>query len=166
MKPDIKFLAVWIAVLCTGLSAQNIQSVTVRSLSGDDVELSKMVSRGPTLVSFWALWCEPCKLELRQLQSMYEKYKDRNFSILAVNQDNQRSISKVSSYIAAHGYTYSIATDPDNEVAQMFNVQNIPFSILYDTNGNAVYKTIGYKPGDEHTLEEHLQKLLMKKDAD
>ena len=146
--------------LVSSLYAQEHQNLTVQTLNGDDVAVESLIQQGPVLVNFWALWCEPCKLEMRTLQSLYEKYKDRNFSILAINQDNQKSVSKVSSFIASLEYSFYVSTDPNGEVAQQFNVQNIPFSLLFDKNGKVVYKAIGYKPGDEKKLEAALEKIL------
>ena len=147
------------------LPAQEHNNLSVETIDGEDILLVELIQQGPVLVNFWALWCEPCKLEMKQLESLYQKYKEKNFSILAINQDNQKSIVKVSSYISSQEFSFHVATDPDGEIAQRFNVQNIPFSILFDNNGNIVYKTIGYKPGDELPLEKAIEKLLMVENA-
>ncbi len=142
------------------LSSQDHQNLVVQTIAGDEVSLQKLISRGPVLVSFWALWCEPCKIEMKQLQSIYDRFSDKGFSILAINQDNQKSISKVSSYISSQEYSFYVATDPDGEVAQQFNVQSVPLSVLFDKNGTVVYKALGYKPGDEKKIEEVLEKIF------
>lgn len=149
-----------ILVLFSILSSQEHQNLVVQTITGDNVSLQELISKGPVLVSFWALWCEPCKIELKQLQTIYDRFADKGFSILAINQDNQKSISKVSSYISSQEYSYFISTDPDGEVAQQFNVQSIPLSLLFDKNGTVVYKSLGYKPGDEKKIEGVLEKLF------
>lgn len=166
MKRALYFITLCWILPYAAMYGQDFQPLTLTAIDGKRVSLQEMVSNGPTLVTFWALWCEPCKLELRHLQSLYEKYKDEQFSILAVNQDNQKSIAKVSSFISSHEYTFTVVTDPNGEVAQTYNVRNIPFGILYDRNGIAVYTSIGYKPGDERELEAQVQKLIRRNDAD
>ncbi len=146
-------------VIFSILSSQEHQNIVVQTISGEEVSLQELISRGPVLVNFWALWCEPCKIEMKQLQSLYDRYSEKGFSILAINQDNQKSISKVSSYISSQEYSFYISTDPDGELAQQFNVQSIPLSILFDTNGIIVYKALGYKPGDEKKIEEALENI-------
>lgn len=140
--------------------SQEHQNLVVQTIDGEELSLESLIQQGPVLVNFWALWCEPCKLEMKQLQSIVDRYKDRGFSLLAINQDNQKSIGKVSVFISSMGYSFQVATDPDGEIAQQFNVQSIPLSLLFDSNGNVVYKALGYKPGDEKKIEEALEKIL------
>lgn len=147
-------------------SAQEHQNLVVQSINGDEVSLEELISKGPVLLNFWALWCEPCKIEMKQLQSIYDRYKDKGLSILAVNQDNQKSVSKVASYISSQEYSFYISTDADGEVAQQFNVQSIPLSLLFDKNGTVIYKALGYKPGDERKIEEALEKYFAEKNEE
>jgi len=39
------------------------------------------------LIDFWATWCGPCVGELPAISGAYEKYKDKNFTILSVSLD-------------------------------------------------------------------------------
>jgi thiol-disulfide isomerase/thioredoxin len=145
------------------LFSQEHQNLAVQTINGDEVSLKELILQGPVLVNFWALWCEPCKLEMKQLQFIYERYKNKGFTILAINQDNQKSISKVAPFISSQEYSFYVSTDPDGEVAQQFNVQNIPSNLLFDMSGKVVYKALGYKPGDEKKIEDALDKLFSEK---
>jgi thiol-disulfide isomerase/thioredoxin len=146
--------------LFTSARAQNAPNISVRTVNGDDVSLQSLTEKGPTLVNFWALWCDPCKAEMRVLQLLFQKYSSSGFSILAINQDSPKSVSKVRSYAASQKFAFHIALDPNGELLQQFNGQQIPFSALYDKNGTLVYKAIGYKPGDEVKLESALKTLF------
>lgn len=147
------------------LCGQNHQTLTVETIAGEDISIAELTAQGPVLINFWALWCEPCKIEMKQLQSLFEKYRERRFSIVAVNQDNQKSVAKVSSYVSSQQFTFYVALDPDGEIAQQFNLQNIPLSILIDRNGKVAYKALGYKPGDEIKLEEAIRESLAVENA-
>ncbi|MFZ0455384.1 MAG: TlpA disulfide reductase family protein [Ignavibacteriaceae bacterium] len=146
--------------LFVNLPAQTKTNFTITTLKNKKVELDKLYSKGPVLISFWALWCEPCKEEMRHLNQIYKKYKDNGFTILGINQDSPKSVSKVRAYIASHKIDFPIALDPDFQYLQKMNGQSIPYSLLFDTNGNIVYKNIGYLPGDEIKLENEIRKLL------
>jgi cytochrome c biogenesis protein CcmG/thiol:disulfide interchange protein DsbE len=157
MKLSYFFL---ILLLFADLPAQNKINFTISTLNNKKVELKNQYSKGPVLISFWALWCEPCKEEIRHLSQIYKKYKDKGFTILGINQDSPKSVSKVRAYVASHNIDFPIALDPDFQYLQKMNGQSIPYSILFDTNGDIVYKNVGYLPGDEIKLEKEIQKLI------
>ena len=151
---------VFILILQGDFTAQSKTNFSISTIDNKKVELEKLYSKGPVLVSFWALWCEPCKEEIRHLNQIYEKYKDKGFTILGINQDSPKSVSKVRAYIASHNINFPVALDPDFQYLQKLNGQSIPYSILFDTNGKIVYKNVGYLPGDELKLEKEIRKLL------
>ena len=153
-------LLILILFLFIDLPAQNKTNFTITTLKNKKVELEKLYSKGPVLISFWALWCEPCKEEMRHLNQIYKKYKDNGFTILGINQDSPKSVSKVRAYVASHKIDFPIARDPDFQFLQKMNGQSIPYLLLFDTNGKIVYKNVGYLPGDETKLENEIRKLL------
>ena len=153
-------LLILILFLFIELPAQNKTNFTITTIKNKKVELEKLYSKGPVLISFWALWCEPCKEEMRHLNQIYKKYKDNGFTILGINQDSPKSVSKVRAYVASHKIDFPIALDPDFQYLQKMNGQSIPYLLLFDTNGKIVYKNVGYLPGDESKLENEIRKLL------
>ena len=142
------------------LFGQNNIEFTVETLSGEEIQFSELTKKGPVLISFWALWCKPCRAELKHLELLYKKYSRKGFSVLAINQDSPRSAAKVRSYISSHNLTFPVATDLNQELFQMFNGQSIPLTILFAKNGKLNYRHIGYLPGDEKQLEEEIKSLL------
>lgn len=129
-------------------------------LSDEKVKLSEVYSSGLTLVTFWALWCKPCRAEMKVLGDIYKKYLSQGFKILAINQDTPRSSEKVKSFVESLSVEYMIALDPNKEISEQFNVQAIPLSLLINRQGRIVYRHSGYLPGDEHELEEEIKKAL------
>jgi peroxiredoxin len=137
--------------------AQEGPDFVYQTLNGESAHLQDLTSRGPTLIAFWATWCTPCKQELRTLQSLYTRYHERGFNVLAVNQDSPRSLAKVRSYVSSQEFSFDVALDPNGQLLQRWNAQNIPFSVLLDEKGTVLYQSLGYLPGDERKLENALQ---------
>jgi peroxiredoxin len=144
---------------CTAF-AQSPGEITVSTLEGETLNLGALARRGPTLVTFWALWCSPCKQELRAFQSLFETYEQEGFSLVAINQDTPRSVSKVRSYVAAQRFTFPVVLDPNGQLLQQFNGQVLPYSVMLDSTGGVLYTTVGYLPGDEAVIEEKLRSIL------
>src|SRR3954471_1342552 len=56
----------------------------IKDPSGKEVKLSDY--RGKIVfLNFWASWCEPCKAEMPDLDSMNASFKSRKFQMLAVS---------------------------------------------------------------------------------
>ena len=162
MKP-LSLNVLFILIVSFSISAQDKVNFTVSTIDNNKVELSKLYTKGPLLVNFWALWCEPCKVEMRVLKDLYKKYKDEGFTILGINQDSPKSVSKVRSYISSQRINFPVALDPNSQYLQRLNGRSIPYSLLFNRAGEIVYKSVGYLPGDEVELEKEIQKLLSAK---
>lgn len=153
--------ALFLLLLSIGnLKAQDNINFTIELLNGDEVEFSELIKDGPVLVNFWALWCKPCRTEMKHLKKIYEKYADSGFKILGINQDTPRSLAKVNSYVGSYQIDYMIGLDPNKKYFEMFNGQVIPYSLLYNSKGEVVYLHSGYLPGDEQEIEEAVRKAL------
>lgn len=158
-----------LAVVCVcltlnGVYAQDaaISKLVLDELDGSTSNLSDYLRTGPVYLSFWALWCEPCKQELRALKSFAKEHADDPFTILAVNQDSPKSLAKVKAYVKSQGYPFPVILDPNTQVFQAFNGQNLPFSVLIEKSGKVVTTRTGYLPGDEKEIEKDILKLITK----
>ncbi len=142
--------------------AQSAAAVNMQldELDGTVSNLSDYLRGGPVYMVFWALWCEPCKQELRAIEAFAKENQDKSFTILAVNQDSPKSVAKVKAYVRSQGYPFSVILDPNMQVFQNFNGQNLPFSVLIDKTGKVVRTRTGYLPGDEREIGKEILKLL------
>ncbi len=92
------------------------------------------------LVNFWATWCPPCRKEMPDLDALYNRFKDQGFVILAISEDEETA--KVGPYIAEHKISYPILLDPGSKVNNLFQVEGIPKSFVYDREGKLVVQSI------------------------
>jgi len=152
-------LVIWLMHSSIVLTQDQID-FSAETLDNKEIQFSDIYKTGPTLVNFWALWCKPCRAELKHLEAIYEKYNDQGFTILGINQDTPRSVAKVRSFVSSHNLSFPIITDSDQQIFQQFNGQSIPLSILFNKDGEVKYIHVGYLPGDEIELEEEIIKVL------
>lgn len=140
-----------------------IANIQLENLDSQKTSLKNYYKHGPLLIDFWAMWCIPCRSELKVFQALYEELKDKGITIAAINIDNQKSIAKVKSFISSQNFSFPNFIDPNSEIFRLFNGQNIPYSLIIDTLGNVIKRRTGYEPGDELVIKEDLIKLARKR---
>lgn len=93
------------------------------------------------LIDFWASWCKPCRAENPTLVKAYARYKDKNFTILGVSLDDQRSRQAWINAIAQDQLTWTQVSDLKgwkNEVALRYNISSVPRNFLLDPQGKII----------------------------
>jgi len=112
-----------------GTSVEDFQLV---DLSGTMQSLGQY--RGKiVLVNFWATWCKPCTTEMPAMQASFDKFRDKGFVVLAINE--LEDDAKVREHIAAYKHTFPVLMDRDNKVANQFGVFGLPVSVFIDQQG-------------------------------
>jgi thiol-disulfide isomerase/thioredoxin len=111
-------------------------------------------------VDFWASWCGPCRRENPNVVKVFNKYKDKGFTILGVSLDDEKSNGKEKWIAAIHkdGLTWTHVSDLkywQNAVSTSYGVQAIPQNFLLDPTGKIIAK--GLRGED---LEKKLGELL------
>lgn len=109
--------------------------------------------RGKKVVlSFWASWCGPCRLELPVLRSFFDKTYRRggDFEILAVNLDEDREAAEAATEQAK--LPFAVLLDPERKTADAFGVQGIPAVFVIGRSGRVEYGGVGFNAGLEYIL--------------
>lgn len=110
------------------------------SIDGKELKLSDFAGKGKVvLVDFWASWCGPCITELPNVVKTYEKYKDKGFEIVGISLDTDKAAWE--SATKKHGITWPQFSNLEgwqDEAAQAYSVQGIPYTLLIDKDGTIV----------------------------
>lgn len=89
------------------------------------------------LVDNWATWCGPCVGEMGALHAAYEKFKDKNFTILSVSFDRgTQEIARFRSNKWKMPWMHCFSPGVwKNDAARIFEVNGIPKPILVSPDG-------------------------------
>ncbi|MEY4875189.1 MAG: hypothetical protein RL708_338 [Bacteroidota bacterium] len=144
--------------------AQDIPSVTLKNVKGENVNFTDVIKKGRiTVVSFWATWCVPCKKEINNISEVMPEWKKSlDFDFVAVSIDDSRNVAKVKSYVNGQRWDFTTLIDPNQDLKRALNFQSVPYTIVFDQNGKIAFTHSGYVEGDEFILRDKLKELLTK----
>ena len=91
------------------------------------------------LVNFWATWCPPCRKEMPDLVALYNRFKDKGLVILAISDEEA---GKVNPFVTEQNIPFTILLDPGRKVNELFRIEGIPKSFVYDRDGELAAQSI------------------------
>ena len=114
--------------------------VTLKDLNGQQVSLSDF--RGKIVfINFWTTWCLACVIEMPSMEKLHQKFKDKDFVILAINL--QESASKIKQFYKEYKLTLTTLLDTTGDVGTGFGIRSIPTTYILDKNGRIIGKALG-----------------------
>ena len=129
-------------------------SAIVQTLDGKPVDLAT-IAKGPTVIEFWATWCENCEHLLPTMQKAAAKYgKQVKFVSVAVSVN--QSVNRVKLYVAKHGVPGEQFYDAKGDATGKWDVPATSHVVVLNKAGKVVYTGVG---GDQN-IEAAIRKAL------
>lgn len=89
------------------------------------------------LLNFWATWCPPCLEEMPSMETVYQRYQDKGFTVVAISSD-EGGKADISPFIEKLGVTFPILIDADKTVSKVYGAVNLPLSFLLNREGHVI----------------------------
>jgi peroxiredoxin len=118
----------------------NAPTLTLKDLGLQDVTL-ETYQDDIVLLNTWATWCPPCRAEMPDLQTFYDKYHDMGFTLIGINIGESRE--QVLAFALEHDLTFPMWLDPTELTLRAFNTISLPYSAVIDREGIVRYAWSG-----------------------
>ncbi|MDR0792480.1 MAG: TlpA family protein disulfide reductase [Chitinophagaceae bacterium] len=150
-----KYMQQELAGLRNGTVGAAMVSFTEKDISGKQISLTDFKGKY-LLLNFWASWCAPCRSENPSLENLYLKYKSKNFEVVAVSLDENKTAWKQA--VAQDKLTWTNICNGNawrGAPARLYSIHRVPQNILVNPAGIIIAKNISLQE-----LEKKLGTLL------
>lgn len=120
----------------------------LKTLTSKDLQTILTSNKGKVvLVNFFATWCPPCRKEVPELIELYKTYKNKNveFIGIAIDDNGAEAVAPFAEKININYPLYLTTQDLNN----IYKVDAVPTTFLFDKNGKLVQTITGYVEGSE-----------------
>jgi len=126
---------------------QEIQApdFTLQDLTGKSVHLTELQGK-IVFLNFWATWCPPCRAEMPSIENLYNRYKEKDVHVLAVNLQEEAPV--VRTFLEKNPFTFPIVLDSSGSTAQLYGIRGIPTTFILDRKGNVLGTLVGSREWD------------------
>jgi cytochrome c biogenesis protein CcmG/thiol:disulfide interchange protein DsbE len=126
--------------IASPLMAKPAAPFTVTLYDGRKLSLNDLRGKA-VFLNFWASWCPPCRAEAKDLETAWQRLKDKNMVFLGValqdTDDNARA------FLEEFKVTYPNGKDDSGKIAVDYGTWGIPESFFIDPQGRITYKHVG-----------------------
>ena len=154
-------MPVSLAVLKSGLGQKETRSAapdfTLPDLDGKRIALSDF-SDNIVVLDFWATWCEPCVVEIPNLNALQERYAARGLRVIGVVVESG-SLKDIRQFLSKHKVSYQLLIGND-AVVNKYKVIGFPTTFLIDRQRQIHKKYVGVRSAKDLNVERDVQALL------
>jgi thiol-disulfide isomerase/thioredoxin len=168
IRSTCKLLVCWFVLFSHATQASLLSAVETPSpapplvatdLSGAQRSLEEFAGK-VVMINFWATWCPPCVKELPSMQALWEKLRQHDFIMLAVNvgEDHETVAGFLDSF--SSGIDFPILLDARLEVVKGWPVFGLPTTFILDRRGHMIFRALGEREWTDPAIEEQIRSLM------
>ena len=128
----------------------------VRNTDGQIVTISSLIRGKVALIDLWASWCGPCRSHSIDMIPVYERYKDKGFTVIAIAREKNREAMENAARKDGYPWPSLLELNDENQVWRKNGAGNAGGAMfLIDRDG-----TILSTSTDAEELEPLIKKAL------
>jgi peroxiredoxin len=136
---------------------------TLPDLNGIEHALSAYKGK-IVFLNIWATWCQPCKDEMPSMEKLYQRFKDKDFIMLAVSIDKDGKKS-VEPFMKEYNLTFPALLDQEGITSKLYKTTGVPETFIIDKNGIIIHKVIGPRDWGKEAAFEVFENIITRTPA-
>jgi thiol-disulfide isomerase/thioredoxin len=108
-------------------------------------------------INFWATWCKPCIQEMPSIENIQNIMRNENIVFLMASSENAEEID---AFRKDNSFKFNYVRVENSEA---LNIQALPTTVIYNTEGKLVFSEIGNRKWDEENSIDLLRKTISTK---
>lgn len=120
-----------------------VPPITLPRAAGGTFSSAALRGKSPLILSFFATWCEPCRIELPHLAELYKKHRTEGLQVVAITNEDAAIAGRFAKDAAL---PFPVLIDEDNSIFRRFQADSIPTLVVLDKQGRAAGACQGYSP--------------------
>ncbi|MDP1511167.1 TlpA disulfide reductase family protein [Paenibacillus sp. CMAA1739] len=137
---------------------QQLPSMILKELNGKSYDIGATRNKA-MILSFWASWCDPCRLEAPMLNELYSKHK-HEVDVYGVNVTRYDRLEDVQKFSRSLNLKFPILLDEQGALFEQFGGAAFPTHVTVDDHGRVREIIIGML--SERELEDKIEALSKK----
>jgi hypothetical protein len=98
---------------------------------------------------------------LPRLVELNQQFKDRGVAFISIDRAPRQRAAE--GFLDTNKVIHTVLGDPTGSVFDSYRVTGVPTTVVIDAEGRAMFRHVGYSPGDEERLAKEIESLLARK---
>lgn len=129
----------------------------LRAFAGPNVRLSEHIGQ-VVVISFWGVGCDACRAQLAALEQDFSRSRAQGLRVYGVEvADDQVEAQRFARGVQV---TFPLLQDPGKAVARLYDVDNLPMTVLIDRDGKIRQVVRDFNETSRRACEDELRTLL------
>lgn len=123
-----------------------------------EVKFSDYVGKGKyVLVDFWAPWCGPCKKEIPNIKTVYEKYADKGLEVLSIAVWERQPVEVTIETAEELGMDWLHINNAGSVPTSIYGIEGIPHLMLIGPDGTILERGFHGLEGIEAAVAKYIK---------
>lgn len=129
---------------------------SIQSIDGEVINLDMFRGR-VVVLDLMATWCQPCVLQMEELNQLQAAYPESRVVILSIGVDTSETDQQLRTFKDQNHAVWRFASDSD-DVGTKYDASQIPTLAIIDKEGNLAWRHVGVTTFPD--LQTQVEKLL------